>query len=336
MCLTFLPKDEEGTRRPGGIDWLAIGLLVAGLGALQTVLEEGQSDDWFASTFIRAFSVIAVVGIVAFIWRELRTKNPVVDLRVLKHRSLWAGSILSVVIGMALYGALFAVPIFAESIMHYTSQQVGMLLLPGALVSAVMMPLVAKLLGKYDARVLLVFGALILAGAVLQLSHMSPQTGGRDFFWPLILRAIGTVMMYLPLSMATLGPIPKKDVSAASGFYNLTRQLGGSIGVALLTTMLARRNAFHRSILVEKLGAIAPAVVERVHQLTGVFLAQGFPLADAQTKALAVLDGSVSLQASVLSFGDTFLATAVLIVITLPLVFLLGKVDRGSKVEMGH
>ena len=336
MCLTFLPKDEEGTRRPGGIDWLSIGLLVAGLGALQTVLEEGQSDDWFESTFIRTFAVIAAAGILAFIWRQLRSKHPVVDLRVLRHRSLWSGSILSIVVGMALYGALFSVPIFAESIMHFTSQQVGMLLLPGALTSAVMMPVAAKLLGKYDARILLVIGALILAGAVLQLSHMSPQTGGDDFFWPLILRAVGTVMMFLPLSMAALGPIPKKDVSAASGFYNLTRQLGGSIGVALLTTMLARRNAFHRSILVEKLGAIAPAVVERVHQLTGVFLARGFPLADAQQKALAVLDGSVAVQASVLSFGDTFLATAVLIVITLPFVFLLGKVDRGTKVEVGH
>jgi DHA2 family multidrug resistance protein len=336
MCLTFLPKDEEGTRRPGGIDWLSIFLLVAGLGALQTVLEEGQSDDWFQSGFIRTFSVVAVVGIVTFIVRQLQAKNPVVDLRVLRHRSLWAGSILSIVVGMALYGALFAVPIFAESIMHLTSQQVGMLLLPGALVSAVTMPVAAKLLGKYDARVLLVCGGLILAGAVLQLSHLSPQTGGSDFFWPLVVRAIGTVLMFLSLNMATLGPIPKKDVAAASGFFNLTRQLGGSIGVALLTTLLARRSSFHRSILVEKVGAIAPEVVARVQQLTGIFTAQGFPLADAHTKALAVLDGSVAVQASVLSFGDTFLATAILIVITLPLVLLLGKVNKGAKVEMGH
>jgi MFS transporter, DHA2 family, multidrug resistance protein len=336
MCASFLPKDELKAKVQAGIDWLSIALLVVGLGALQTVLEEGQSDDWFESSFIVVFSVLAVVGIVSFVWRQLNTKNPVVDLRVLRNRSLWAGSLLSVVVGMALYGALFAVPIFASTVMRLTSQQVGMMLLPGALVSAVMMPLTAKLLGKYDARMLLACGALILAGAVLQLGHMTPMSGEHDFFWPLVLRAIGTVLMFLPLNMATLGPIPKKDVAAASGFFNLTRQLGGSIGVALLTTLLARRQAFHRAVLVEKVGAIASDAVARVQMLAAGLMARGMPAGEAHTRALALLDGTVSAQAAVLSFADTFVAVALLIVVTLPLVLLLGKVDRGSKVEMGH
>jgi DHA2 family multidrug resistance protein len=336
MCVLYLPNDDRSTARTGGVDWISILLLVAGLGALQTVLEEGQSEDWFQSGFIVAFSVIAVVGLVGFVVRQLRAKDPIVDLRVLRHRSLWAGSILSVVVGMALYGALFAIPIFTATVMHYTSQQIGMLLLPGALVSAVMMPVVAVLLGKFDPRLLLAAGGLILAGAVVQLGHLTASTGAGDFFWPLIIRSIGTVLMFLPLSMAALGSIPKKEVSAASGFFNLTRQLGGSIGVALLTTLLASRQSFHRAVLVEKIGAIEPGTLERLAAYTANFVSKGFSLAEAKLQALTLLDGSVNLQAAVMSFGDTFLATAAMIVAALPLLLLLRKPDKGAKVDVGH
>jgi DHA2 family multidrug resistance protein len=339
MCLTFLPEDEkkEANARVPAIDWLGIGLLTAGLGALQTVLEEGQTDDWFESSFICYFAAIAVVAMGLFIWRELTTKAPVVDLRVLRYRSVWAGSILSVVIGMALYGALFAVPIFAQSIMHYTAQQTGMLLLPGALASAVAFPLAARLLGKMDPRALIVIGALVLASAVIALGRLSPSTGADDLFWPLIVRSFGTVMMFLPLSLATLGPVPKKDVGAASAFYNLTRQLGGSIGVALLTTLLARRNVWHRTVLVEKLVAGSAGVEQRVQQMVGGLTAGGLDPLAAKQRALLSLSGIVNQQASVLSFGDTFRATAVLIFCTLPLIFLLGKPGRGAEpISGGH
>src|SRR6185437_13608350 len=157
MCLAFLPENEkrDESKPLPAIDWLGIGLLTAGLGALQTVLEEGQQDDWFESPFINTFTVIAVLSLALFVWRELTASAPVVDLRVLRYRSLWAGSILSVVVGMALYGALFAVPIFAQSVMHYTAQQTGVLLLPGALASAVAFPLAARLISKLDPRAMI-------------------------------------------------------------------------------------------------------------------------------------------------------------------------------------
>jgi len=338
MCLTYLPEDKkkDPNVKEAGVDWLSIALLVAGLGALQTVLEEGQSDDWFQSPFIVTFSAIAVVGLVSFVFRQMRAPNPVVDLRVLRYRSLWSGSLLSVVVGMALYGALFAVPIFATGIMHYTSQQVGMLLLPGALASAFTMPIAAALLSRIDPRVMLVMGGLILTSAVWQFTHLSPQTGADDLFWPLIVRAVGTVFMFLPLNMGTLGPIPKHDMAKASGFFNLTRQLGGSVGVALLTTLLAQRQAFHRLVLVEKVSALGPDTLARVDAYTGRFLSLGTPMAEAHQQALALLDGAVNVQASVMSFNDTFWATAVLILVTLPLVVLLGKPDRGVKIDAGH
>jgi len=334
MCLAFLPEDREDERDKGSVDWIAIALLAIGLGSLQTVLEEGQGDDWFQSRFIVTFSVAAVAGLVLFVHRQLVSPRPVVDLRVLRHRSLWAGSILSIITGMALYGALFSVPIFAQAILHYTSQQTGMLLLPGALASAFAMPIAAKLVQRFDPRVLLVIGAMILITAIMQLTRLSPQTGEVDLAVPLIIRSFGTVMMFLPLNMATLGPIPKHEVGKATGFFSLTRQLGGSMGVALLAALLDARVAFHRSVLIEKVDVWGAHTLERMGMLTQAMIARGFDPVEARAKALALLDGGVRVQAMVQSFSDTFWATAVLIVVTLPLVLLLGK--GGGKVEAGH
>jgi len=334
MCAIHLVPDtkKEIARE---IDWLAIGLLALGLGSLQTVLEEGQTDDWFESSFILTFAVLAAVGTALFVWRTLRSRAPVVDLRVLRYRSLWAGSIISVILGMGLYGTLFAVPIFAQSVLDFTSQQTGLLLLPGAIASAVTMPFAAKLSGRVpDARILITVGALILIGALFQLDGMNPGTGADALFWPLIIRSFGTVLMFLPLNLATLGPIPTKDVSAAAGFFNLTRQLGGSVGVALLTTMLAQRQAFHRNVLVEKLAYADPKTWDRVTTFAHAFVAKGFDEATAHLKALRVLDGAVDVQAAIMSFGDTFWLTAATFVLTLPLVLLLGR--GGAKVQMGH
>lgn len=336
MCLSALPADKLRVGKSPPVDWIAIGLLAIGLGSLQTFLEEGHSDDWFESTFVTVMAIAAVVGITLFVIRVLRSKDPIVDLRVLRYRSLWAGSILSVVVGMALYGALFSVPIFASTVMHYTSQQVGMLLLPGALASAFTMPIAAGLQRKLDGRLMLAMGGLILGGGVLWLSQLSPQTGAGDLFGPLIVRAFGTVFMFLPLTMCALGPIPKEHIAGATGFFSLTRQLGGSVGVALLTTLLSDRTAFHRSVLVDHLAVTDPAVQQRVAALTAGFANSGADPTVAQGQALAILDGSARMQASIIAFSDTFWITAALIVGTLPLILLLGKPAAGQAVSAGH
>ncbi|HEX6244730.1 MAG TPA: MDR family MFS transporter [Polyangiales bacterium] len=335
MCLHYLPKDGE-TRDKSRIDWWAIALLALGLGSLQTFLEEGNSDDWFDSGFITTLAVGSAVGLAWFVWRSLKSEHPVVDLRVLRHRSLWAGSLLSVVVGMALYGALFAIPIFAQSVMRYTPEQTGMLLLPGALLSAFAMPLVGKLVRKYDPRYVLTAGGLILVSALLWFNQLTPQTGEDDLFWPLLVRAAGTVLMFLPLNLATLGSIPKAEVGAATGFFNLTRQLGGSIGVALLTTLLSQRQAFHRAVLVEKLDASDPAVLTRVQTLTQGFVAKGMDPNTAHNQALSMLDQLVTGQASVMSFADTFWAVAALVLVCMPLVLLLRKPEAGASLDAGH
>lgn len=335
MCLAALPVDRD-VRDTGSVDWLALLFLAVGIGSMQTVLEEGNSDDWFDSRFIVMLTAATVLGLGGLVWRCLRSDNPVVDLRVLRYRSLWAGSILSVIIGIALFGALFAIPLFAQNMLGFTSQQTGMLLLPGALASAVAMPLAGRLVRVLEPRLALVVGSGLLIVALVWLSVLSPQTGADDLFWPLIVRSFGTVFMFLPLSLATLGSIPKKDIAAATGFYSLTRQLGGSIGVALLTTLLTRRQAFHRSVLIEKVAASDALSMERLNGLRAMFMGKGSSFEEAQNQALSVLDRIVGGQAMVMSFTDTFIATSVLIASFLPLIFLLGKGQGAAPPSDAH
>jgi DHA2 family multidrug resistance protein len=332
LCLQALPRDKPTYVR-AGVDWLAIGMLALGIGSMQTVLEEGNSEGWFSSPFIVALTALAVLCLGLFVRRELTTDNPVVDLRVLRHRSLWAGSILSIVVGIALFGAMFAVPIFAQSIMGYTSEQTGLLLLPGAIASALTMVVASRVVREFDPRRVLVVGGLILVGSLMWLGDLSPSTGEAQLFWPLLVRSVGTVLMFLPLNLAAIGPIPRQDVAAATGFFNLTRQLGGSVGVALLSTLLDHRMVFHRGSLVAHLNEGDPQVMQRVAQFTQLYVSHGASAEQAHQQALTTLDGIVSRQASVLSFNDTFFFVSVLVLLFLPLVVLLGKPAKGVAVD---
>jgi DHA2 family multidrug resistance protein len=243
---------------------------------------------------------------------------------------------LSIVIGIALYGAMFAVPIFAQSILRFTSEQTGLLLLPGAIASAVTMVIASRVVRRFDPRIVLTCGGLTLVSSMLWLGQLSVSTGQSQLFGPLLLRAVGTVFMFLPLNLATIGPIPRQDVAKATGFFNLTRQLGGSIGVALLSTVLDQRMAFHRANLVSHLTPGDPQAVERISQLGHVFGAQGASDPTAHAQALGLLDGMVQRQASVLSFNDTFFVTSALVLMFLPLVLLLGKPSGEADLSAAH
>jgi DHA2 family multidrug resistance protein len=337
MSLAFLPKNKDKSETKNqAVDWWGIGFLVVAVGSLQTVLEEGETDDWFSSGFIVTLTILAMIGLGLFIWRELKTDHPAVDLRVLRHRSLAAGSILSAVVGMGLYGALFAVPIFAQSVLQFTATQTGLLLAPGALASAIGMVLLGKLSSIVDARFLIAIGAVGSSGVMFQLAAITPQSGTDDLFWPLVWRGAFTVFMFLPLSLAVLGPLPKQDISAGSGFYNLTRQLGGSIGIALLTTLLDRRQAFHRAILLAKLTPYDPETNQRLDLLNGALQSQGMDAATAQQQALALLSRTVDTQAAVLSYADCFRVVGIGFLCSLPLLLFLGKGGAGVKAPVGH
>ncbi|HEY9632271.1 MAG TPA: DHA2 family efflux MFS transporter permease subunit [Coleofasciculaceae cyanobacterium] len=337
MAVLFLPPDRATSKlKSRTVDWWGIALLTVSIGSLQTLLEEGEKEDWFSSVFIIILASTAVIGLVLFIWRELKTSNPAVDLRVLRHRSLAAGSLYSGILGMGLYGALFAVPIFAQSVLHFTAMQTGMLLFPGALASAVMMLVMGKVTSKLDARLLIAGGGVITTLVMFDLAQINPDTGTDALFLPLVWRGVGTVMMFLPLSLATLGPLPKQDVAAGSGFYNLTRQLGGSIGIAVLTTLLAQREAFHRAMLSESVSLYNSATSDRLNLLKGAFQSQGMDAMTAQQQALAVIDRTINMQSAILSFEDIFRVVGIAFLCSLPLLLFLGKGRGGTNSPPAH
>lgn len=336
LAMTFLPDDDRHRRRPPSVDWVGIVLLTAGLACMQTLLEQGQQEDWFDSRFISSMAAISVVALAVFVWWELRVAHPAVDLRVLRYRSVAAGSMYSIILGAGLYGALFAIPIFTQNYLHFTAMQTGELLMPSAIASGVAMIITGTLVTRIDPRLIIAAGALITSGVMFSLSTINPDTGANNLFWPLVWRGLGSVMMFLPLSIATLGSLPKHAVPAASGFYNLTRQLGGSLGVAILTTLLARRESVHRSVLVENVSVYRQAAVDRFHQLTAFFQTHGHDLITAQRKAFASLDQIVMGQVGLRSFCDLFRYVGIAFILTLPLLILLGRGGRKDAGAAAH
>ncbi len=336
MTIIFLPRDTKSELDHSRVDWWGIGLLTVALACFQTMLEEGQQEDWFSSDFIITMTVGAVVGGALFIWRELSIDRPAVDLRVLRHRSLAAGSAYSLVLGMGLYGVMFAVPIFVQNYLHFTATQSGMLLMPGALASAVTMIVMGKISGKADPRVLIACGAMATVATALLLADINPDTSTHSLFWPLILRGLGGVMMFIPLSLATLGNLPKADIAAGSGFYSLTRQLGSSIGIAAITTALAHQETLHRSTLVEHVTASSPQANARMELLTAAFRLRTADPVHAHQQALSVIDQTVNGQALLLSFADVFYYVAIAFIITLPLLLLLGKGGNKEAAAAAH
>lgn len=337
MMMTFLPEDDESKLNAKGVvDWWGIFFLIAGLGCLQIVLEQGEQDDWWSSPFITRMAIVSAVGTALFVWHELRVKHPAVDLRILKDKALGAGSLYSIFLGMGLYGTMFVIPLYTQNMLHFTATQTGILLIPGALATAVSMVLLGKNMHHFDPRVLVAVGAVMVAWSMYDLSRLSPDTGVDQLFWPLIFRGFAMGFLFLPLTMATLGDLPKHDVSAGSSFFSLTRQLGGSIGIALLTTVLSKQVVVHRSELVYHVTDTNPAFLERVQGAMGTFTANGGDAVVGQSQALAAIDRAVSIQSLLLSYRDVYLVVGALFIFTLPLLLLLSKGGKNADLGAMH
>ncbi|HXQ80199.1 MAG TPA: DHA2 family efflux MFS transporter permease subunit [Opitutaceae bacterium] len=336
MTIAFLPRDRPEEISRDRVDWAGIGLLAIGLGCFQTMLEQGQEDDWFGSRLIVWMAVGSVVGIGLFIWRELSIDFPAVDLRALKFRSLSAGSAYSLVLGMGLYGIVFAIPVFVQEFLHFTAMQSGILQLPSAVAAAFAMIMMGRIAGRVDARLLIGTGAMITVVAALWLAQINPDTSAGSLFWPLFLRGLGSVCMFLPLSLATLGDLPKDKVASGAGFYNVTRQLGSSIGIATITTVLAYREAVHRAVLVVHEGQGNPGMVRRLGGLEGALSRVSSDPAGIHARALKMLDMGIDAQSMLLSFADVFRYVAIAFMLSLPLLLLLGRGRNRAALAAAH
>jgi len=337
MIYTFLPEDEPVHRADGSgatVDWWGLLWLTLGLGGFQLVLEQGQQEDWFSSSFIRWASGISIVSLILFVRQELSIRHPAVDLRVLRHKALFAGSLYSIVLGFGLYGAVFIIPVFAQAQLHFTATKTGLMLLPGSIASAVVMVMFGKFLKNYDQRVLIATGAMILCVSMWSLGYLNPETGVDQLFWPLIGRGAGTALIFLPLSIATLGGIPRHEIPAAAGLFSLTRQMGGSIGIAVLTTMLEKYAMIHRGDLVNDINPLRIPYLQRSFFANYAVTPQTPDLLIASSRTLGVFDNIITLQSNVLASIDIFQALAWMFLLTLPLILLLSR--GGGKPAAAH
>src|SRR5436190_3089183 len=280
------------------VDYWGMGMLVVGIGALQIVLDKGQQEDWFESTFIAALAVTSVVTLVALVVHELTTDDPIVDLRVFKARSYAVGVFLMTVVGFVLYGSMVLLPVMLQTLLGYPPLQAGIAMAPRGIGAFFMMPLTGLMTGRFDARKLLTVGLLVGGGTLLWLSVLNLQAGYWDIFWPQMIQGAGMSLLFVPLTTVTMDPIPRERMGNATSLFNLMRNIGGSVGIAVTGTMLARNNQSTTSLLGSNVTAYDPASQSMVAQMKGAFMAAGADATTATTRAYAALFGLVQRQAA--------------------------------------
>lgn len=302
MVLRFIQNPSYLKKPEGKFDWPGLATLVIGLATLQYALENGQRLGWLNSGLITFLTVVGVVNLAYLVRRELVTPNPVVDLSVFSNRTFVAGNLIGVLTGFSLFGVLFVLPVFMSQILHFSTTQIGFALMPQAVSTALAMPIAGRLADRVDPRIPIAVGIALFVVGTWQFSYLNMRSGYWDFFWPQVGRGIGLGLIFVPLSSATLGSISKAKTASASGLYNLIRQLGGSIGIAVLTLMLQRFEAFH--------------------------LRQS-------AQGMASFSDAVQQQATVLAYNDLFRYSALLFVTAyLPLLFLRVKRTSRQKVSL--
>jgi DHA2 family multidrug resistance protein len=323
--------DTQHQERAESIDFIGIGLLIACVASLQWMLERGERYDWFESPFVTGLGITSAVTFVLLIWRELTAEHPVIDLRVLRSRQLAAGVAIAAVLGLALFGSIFVLPIFLQTLHGLTANQTGMVILPGAIASAVTMAFVGKNANRLDARATVSIGAFLFFVAMWKLSRMTLVSGPNETFWPLILRGVGLGLIFVPLTGATMAELKVSQLAQGTGMFNLTRQLGGSIGIAIMATMLTRFTAHNKALLTEHLSATDPQVLSRLDGVARALMARGINPIVAKQQALLLLDKQVGAQASVLAFSRIYMLSGMILLCALPLLLLFrtGK-GRGS------
>ncbi|MBD2705268.1 DHA2 family efflux MFS transporter permease subunit [Spirosoma sp. BT702] len=328
LSLVYIDKKEDEInidRKAIPIDQIGILLLAVGIGALQYVLERGEADDWFDSSAILYLTIAAAFAIPAFIWWELRgTKAPVVDLRVMKNRNLFIGSILVVVVGYGLFTSVLLYPLFAQRIVGLTATQTGKLLIPGGLITLPMFAITGRMLAKGVSPRLIAGGGYVAFATfcfLMSMLNMNATTG--DFITPLIIRGIGLALLNVPLINQSVSTLEPRQLPTGIAIVNMMRQIGGAFGVAITNTYVTQRTAVHRGDLVSHLQPGEMLSMERINAMTQALVAKGVNAIDAVSGAYKNLDLIVSRQALMISYLDTFRLAGLFFVVSFPLLFLL-------------
>jgi DHA2 family multidrug resistance protein len=320
---------QLGLLREG--DWAGIATMAIGLSALQTLLEEGNKDDWFQSAFITRLAVIAVVFLTAFIWIELRVKKPLVDLSLLKNRNFSVGTISNVLVGFGLFGSVYVLPQYLGQVQGYNAEQIGMVLAWTGLPQLLLIPLVPMLMKRFDTRYITFAGIALFAASCFMNTHMSLNYSGDQLFWPNVVRAVGQSMVITPLTAIAMMSIQPKDAANASGLFNMLRNLGGAVGTAALGTIITKREQFHSNIIGQSVTPFREEVRARLDQMTNYFMAHGISdPATAHNQAIIALGKAVKRQALVMGFSDTFAVIGIILAVAAVAVLFARKGQGGG------
>ena len=320
MTLAFI-EDPSYIKRPEkSADWVGLAAMIVGIASLQYVLERGEHDDWFNSSLIVTLTIATVVGLAYFIYRQLHDEVPIVDLKVFKFPSFAYGNVVGIVTGFGLYGLTLVLPLFLQIVLGFDAWQTGLAVLPGAIATAVGMPIAGNLVNRVDARLSIAFGLIASGISAWWLGSFSAQAGYWDIFWPRSLQGFAMGFIFVPLSTVMLAPVPRGELANATGLSTLIRQLGGSFGIAILTTLLVWKEKYVFSDLT--------ASVTNAHYAVHNFLNQTMtgPLNPTQQ-----LDTMLQGDAALISFNFLFRLSAIVFVASLPFVFLLPKVQTGGQ-----
>jgi MFS transporter, DHA2 family, multidrug resistance protein len=318
------------------LDYIGFALLVIGMCALQVVLDKGQEDDWFQSTLITILAITATVGLVAFAVWELRRDDPIVDLHLFRDRAFASGNLLMFMLGFALMGTTVLLPLFVQTLLGYTAEQAGLVLSPGGLATMFMMPIVGAISGRVDARLLIMIGLASTAVAMFHMTGFDLTVDFSTLAWARVYQSLGLALLFIPINTAAYQGVPAAKNANASAIINMMRNLGGSFGIAILTTYLARREQANQVTLIRHVTPYSTPTTQMLAMLQHAFAAAHASTVGALHQAQAELYAMVQQQAAVISYIDAFWLVGSVLLTMIPLVLLLRRSQPGAGVPAAH
>jgi MFS transporter, DHA2 family, multidrug resistance protein len=322
--------------KSGGIDYIGLSLIALGLGTLEVVLDKGQEDDWFHSTFIVWFVIIAAVSLVSFVVWEWNQKHPVVDVRMFKNRNFAASNIMMLTLGVSLFGTTVLLPQYTQVLMGYSAEQAGMALSPGGFVVIMLLPIVGTLVSRVDPRFLIAFGFVVLSASLFYMTTHLYQ--GIDFKTAILLRvyqSVGLAFLFVPINTLVYTGMPVEKSNSISGIVNLSRNMGGDVGIAFVTTFIARRSQKHQMDLSAHTSPYNQAFAAKMNGLVASIQHTGTSATDAVHKATASLYGQLVQQATTLAYIDVLRVMALVTACMIPLLLLTQR-SKGGPAPAGH
>src|SRR5579862_2766824 len=320
----------------GKLDGIGLGLLAIWLACLQIILDKGQEDDWFGATWIRYATVILIVSFVAFIIREVRHNSPLVDLRVFRYRNFTLGCILIAMFGAVIYGLVTLLPLFYQELLGYTALAAGWAVSPRGIGAILAMPVIGLLTSKMDNRWLIIFGFGMFAAASIWFGEADLSISQWSFLWAIIISGFGSGFIFVPLSTTTMAGIPNEELGNASGLYNLMRNIGGSIGIAVVNTIVTRHSQLHRNELAHSVNPANVNFQNQLHAIQQYLMSQGASSALALDRAYGLIEKTLNGQALLWSYVDDFRYMALVCFACIPLAFLLKKTVGKGGLSAGH